>query len=67
MLDTKWKTILRRAWSVRLIALAGVLSACEVILPLYGDVLPRGLFASLSFASVSGAFIARLVAQKELS
>ena len=67
ILDAKWKTILRMAWSVRPIVLAGILSACEIVLPLYGDVLPRGLFAALSFAAVSGAFVARLVAQKELS
>ena len=65
-LDAKWKAILRKAWSVRFIALAGLLSACEVILPLYYDVMARGTFAALSFAAVFGAFAARIVAQKDL-
>ena len=46
--------------------LAGVLSAIEVILPFFQDSFPRGLFATLSGVSVGAAFIARLVAQKDL-
>ena len=61
-----WRRIVRRAWSVRLMVLAFVLTAAEVILPLYADDLPRGLFAALSGLAVSGAFIARLVAQRDL-
>ena len=59
-----WKEIVRRSWSLRFIILAGVLSGLEVILPLFGDVFPRGTFAILNFVAVSGAFISRLVAQK---
>jgi hypothetical protein len=59
-----WKDILRRAWSIRLMLLAGLLSGCEVILPLFIDAMPRNVFAILSMMAVSGAFVARLVAQK---
>lgn len=61
-----WKDILRRAWSIRLMLLAGLLSGCEVILPLFIDAMPRNVFAILSMMAVSGAFVARLVAQKDV-
>lgn len=64
---TDWKRILKRAWSIRLLILAGVLSGIEVILPFFSDAIPRGPFAVLSFLAVAGAFVARLVAQKELA
>ena len=59
-----WREIMRRSWSLRFIILAGLLSGCEIALPLFADQIPRNLFAALSFAAVSAAFIARLVAQK---
>lgn len=65
-LRTDWRRILRRAWSVRLMVLAGVLTGCETLLPLYVDALPRGLFAALSVLVITGALIARVVAQKGL-
>ena len=59
-----WKEIARRAWSIRFLVLAGILSGLEVILPFFSDEIPRNLFAILSFVAVSAAFVARLVAQK---
>ena len=64
---TDWKRILKRAWSIRLLILAGVLSGIEVVLPFFSDAIPRGPFAVLSFFAVAGAFVSRLVAQKELA
>ncbi len=64
---TDWKRILKRAWSIRLLILAGVLSGIEVVLPFFSDALPRGPFAVLSFLAVAAAFVARLVAQKGLA
>jgi hypothetical protein len=61
-----WREILKKAWSLRLMALAAVLSGVEVALPLFQDAIPRGLFALLSVAAVAGAFVARLVAQKDI-
>ena len=65
MLNPEWKKILKKAWSVRLAVIAGLLSALEVILPLYADAVPRGLFALLSIIVIIGATIARVVLQKE--
>lgn len=61
-----WRRILRRAWSIRLAILAALFSGAEVVLPMFIDVLPRNLFAALSFASVVGAAVARVVAQPEM-
>lgn len=61
-----WREILRKAWSIRLMLLAGVLSGVEVAVPLFAHTLPHGVFAALSILSVSAAFIARLIAQKDV-
>ena len=61
-----WRDIVRKAWSVRFMAAAGILSGVEVALPYLQDVMPRGTFAALSGIFVGAAFVARLVAQKEL-
>lgn len=60
-----WKRVLRKAWSIRLMLLAGVLSAVEVVLPFLQPQIPHGLFAVLSGVTVAAAFIARLVAQRQ--
>lgn len=59
-----WREIVRRSWSLRFIIVAGLLSGCEIALPLIGDRFTPGVFAGLSFAFTAAAFIARLVAQK---
>ena len=59
-----WKDILKRAWSIRFMVLAAVLSGIEVILPFFNESIPKNIFAALSFVCVSAAFVARLVAQR---
>ncbi len=66
MLLPNWKQIAKKAWSVRLMALASILSGCEAILPYAEYVLPRGSFALLSFVIVTLALLARFVVQKEI-
>jgi len=61
-----WRTILRRAWSVRLAILAGLFSGAEVILPLFVDALPRGAFAVLALLFSVGGIVARTVAQPRM-
>lgn len=61
-----WKDILKKAWSIRFLILAGLMSAVEVALPFFSADIPRGVFAALSGISVGGAFVARLVAQKSM-
>ena len=70
-LATDWKLILRRAWSVRLIAGAILLSGGEVALQAMIALaitppIPAGLFALLAAVVSMAAMIARVVAQKGL-
>lgn len=67
-LDPRWREILRRAWSVRLMLAAGLLSALEGLLTLYPDMLhlPRPVLALAVPLVICAAFIARVVAQKGL-
>lgn len=68
-LTDNWRAVLRKAWSVRLMLLAGLLSGLEVALPLLEGWLPvpAGTFAALSGITTAGAFYARFVAQKGIS
>lgn len=59
-----WRKIVRRAWSIRFSLLAAILSAAEMVVPLFGDALPRGLFVLLAFVASIGATISRLMVQK---
>ena len=59
-----WKTIVRKAWSVRLIILAGLLSGVEAAMPFIDDQMPRGVFAVASLLVTGAAFVARILAQK---
>lgn len=61
-----WQRVARRAWSIRLSVVAAIFTAAEVVVPLFGDVLPRGLFVLLAFSASIGAAVARLVAQPEM-
>ena len=61
-----WRKVARRAWSIRLSIVAAIFTAAEVVVPLFGDVLPRGAFVMLAFAASIGAALARIVAQPEM-
>lgn len=66
MLIDNWWQVLKRAWSIKWIVIAGLLSGLEVFLPLidgYWDV-PRGVFAALSAVATCAAFISRILVQK---
>ena len=65
-LGSQWKNVVRKAWSIRFMLLAGLLSGVEVVLPLFVDSFPRGLFAALSAFFTGAAFVARIVVQKEV-
>lgn len=66
IIDPNWKKILTRAWSVRLLVLAGLLSGAEVALPFLGDFVAPGLLAVLSFLATAGAFVARILVQRNM-
>lgn len=61
-----WRRVLRYGWSIRFGILSGLLSGVEVILPLFDDKFPRGIFAVLSMLAAVGASIARFVAQPKM-
>jgi hypothetical protein len=63
-----WRTVLRRAWSLRLILLAGLLTGCEAVLSTMGtEWLPVPVWARMVilFGVLGAAFVARLLAQKD--
>lgn len=62
-----WQAIFKRAWSMRLMAAAALLSALEVALPMFQDLLPRGTFAAAAGVTTGLALVARLLAQKGAS
>lgn len=66
MLIPNWRKVAHKAWSVRLMYAASILTGCEAVLPLVGDAVPQGLFALLTFVVVMGALLARFMVQKEL-
>ena len=61
-----WKTIVAKAWSIRLMAIAFLLTMAEVMLPFFSDSFPPKMFAILSGLAVAGAFVSRLVAQRDV-
>lgn len=67
-LGSKWRSVLMKAWSVRLMILAAVLSGLEAAVTLAGNFLdlPKGLFALLAFFATCAAFIARFIVQKDM-
>ena len=65
-LYSNWKQILKKAYSIRFIILAGILSGLEFVLPYFSDAIPQKLFLALSFTCTVLAFIARLTVQKGL-
>lgn len=60
-----WRAVLRRAWSVRLMLLAGLLSGVEAALPFISEVIPMNprALGVLTAGVVMLAVVARLVAQ----
>lgn len=60
-----WREILNRAWSIKFIVLAAILSGAEAVVTLSGYRLPLSDFwsAMITFLIVGAAFVARLVAQ----
>lgn len=68
-LVANWRDVLKRAWSIRLLILAGLLSFAEIVLPFVpgAELLPERMFAVLTGITVAAAFIARLMAQSSLN
>ena len=66
-LHDNWQTLIRKAWSVKFMVLAFLLTMAEVMLPFFSDAVPQKMFAVLSGLAVAGAFVSRLIAQKDMA
>lgn len=64
-LNPEWKTIVKKAYSIRWIMAAALFSGLEVVVPLFNGYIPRNLFGAISFFCTIAAFIARLIAQRD--
>ncbi len=64
-----WKQVIRKAWSIKFMVLAALLSGVEVVFqiiePAMSADMPKGLFASLAGMVTAGALVARVLAQNE--
>ena len=65
-IDDNWRIILKKAWSIRLMLLAALLSGIEVALPFFTDRFPQGVAGVLSLFVTMAALIARVVVQKDV-
>lgn len=61
-----WRTILRKSWTLRFQALAFALIFAEASLPFFEEYFTRREFAVTLGLVVASAFVARLVAQKDI-
>ena len=61
-----WKHVAKHAWSIRFIVLAALLSGVEIVLPMFDDTMPRGLFAVLTLIVTVAAAVARLIPQQKM-
>lgn len=62
----EWRRVLRRAWSLRLMALAGLLTGLEAVINVVGIdglPIPNWARALVLLIVIGGAFVARLVVQ----
>lgn len=72
ILVPNWKLVMKKSWSIWLILIAAALSAMEASLATMPDMvpgileMPHGVYAMLSVAISSMAWIARLLVQQEL-
>lgn len=65
-LTEDWRHVLKHAWSIRFIVLAALLSGVEIVLPMFDDTMPRGLFAVLTLVVTVAAAVARLIPQPKM-
>jgi len=64
MLIIDWKHLIKNAWSIRLMVLAGILSGAEVLMSFYPNMMPPLPYAGASALLSMAALVARVVAQK---
>lgn len=62
-----WKQLIKKAWSLRLIALSGLCIGVDAALPFLAPAHPSRAFSAMAGAFACFAFLARLVPQKGLT
>lgn len=62
-----WHKVLRKAWSIRLMLIAGALTTAEAIMPSLDGFLPDRALTIVSGLVIGAAFVARLIAQDGVS
>ena len=65
-LGNTWRKVLRKAWSVRLSALAAVFMAAEIVMPMLAPSIPSYLFVCLALMASIGSIWARVLVQKTM-
>ena len=60
------KSVLLKAWSIRLALLSALFGAAEVAVPYFAPFLPPGVMAVLATVSSVGAAVARVTAQPKM-
>lgn len=62
-----WRAVLNKAWSIKFMLGAALLSGVEVVMSILqpSNTLPPGVFAALAGVVTSMALVARLMAQNE--
>lgn len=61
-----WKTIVRKSWALRFMAIAVIGETAQVVLPLYVEEIPRTYYAVLTLLAIAAGMVARLVHQDEI-
>jgi hypothetical protein len=59
-----WKDLLKRAWSIRLMALAFIATLAEALWPVFAPGFDFQLAGVVSAVLIAAAFVARLMAQR---
>lgn len=66
MLIPDWKSVLTRAWSVKFLVAAAVVSGCETVLQVSGNALfSPGVASAITGVLSALGILARVLAQKE--
>ena len=66
MLIPNWKSVLKRAWSVKFLGLAAVISGCEVVMQVAGNsIMPSWVVPAVTGLLAAFGILARVLAQKE--
>ena len=60
-----WKDLLKRAWSIRLMALAFIATLAEALWPVFAPEFEFRFAGVVSAVLIAAAFVARLMAQQK--